>query len=281
MFVLWAVASLLLLWSAVALLWRWRDARARRRERARLLGFQPVAPARFEPSMVDDLPEAARRYFRFAITPGTLLHRVVDITMVGVFSLGERDAPQPMAMRATQRLAAPYGFIWAMRAGRGLQRLAGSDSTWWTRFWLLGLIPVARLGGDDDHRRAAFGRFVAEAMFWSPASLLPGPGVRWEALDARSARVHISHDGLSQAVDLHIDDSGRPTHVCFMRWSNANPQKRFQLQPFGGYLSAFECFAGFTLPTHVEAGNFFGTDDYFAFYVIDVTAIGFPGARMA
>ena len=62
----------------------------------------------------------------------------------------------------------------------------------------------------------------------------------------------------------------------FERWSNANPEKQHRLQPFGGYLSEFRYFDGFRLPTHVEAGNHFATDQYFPFFVADVTAVEFP-----
>lgn len=59
------------------------------------------------------------------------------------------------------------------------------------------------------------------------------------------------------------------------RWSNANPEKQHRLQPFGGYLSEFRTFDGFRLPTHVEAGNHFETDQYFPFFVADVTSVEF------
>lgn len=48
------------------------------------------------------------------------------------------------------------------------------------------------------------------------------------------------------------------------------------LQPFGGYLSNFREFTGFRLPTHIEAGNFFGTEKYFPFFIADVTDLRFP-----
>jgi hypothetical protein len=258
-------------------LWRWADHRADAAERARLLAFQPGHPALFDPAIVADLPDPARRYFTFSIAPDTPLYTVAELAMTGQFSLGTKEAPNYLAMQATQTLAAPHGFIWKMRASGGVMRVAGSDTGKWTRFWLLGLAPVARAGGDADHARAAFGRYVAEAVFWTPAALLPGPGVVWEGVDDTTARVTISDDDLSQAVDVTVDADGRPEVVQFMRWSNANADKTHRLQPFGGYLSAFETFEGFTLPTHVEAGNFIGTDDYFAFFVADVTKVTFAG----
>lgn len=266
--------------AATLLVWRAADRRADDREAARLRALQPASPALFDPRMVDDLPAPARRYFRFSIAEGTPLRTVGDIAMVGRFVMGERDNPKPMAMRARQVLAAPHGFIWTMAAQRGPMRLSGSDSgspaTSWTRFWMMGLLPVARIGGTRDHRRAAFGRYAAEAVFWTPAALLPGPHAHWEAVDETTARVLVRAGDLEQAVDVTVDEAGRPVKVVFQRWSDANPQKRYRLQPFGGYLSAYRSFGGFTVPTHVEAGNQFGTTDYFPFFIVDVERVDYP-----
>jgi hypothetical protein len=270
--------SLFSILPAALALWAWRrqDHRTDRAAIHRLTATQPAAPARFDPAMVADLPEPARRYFLYAIQPGTLLWTVASITMVGRFGMGTKANPNYLDMTATQTLAMPTGFVWKMRAKRSLMRLSGSDSERWTRFWLMGLLPVARTGGDPDHRRSAFGRYVAEAVFWTPAAVLPGPGVQWEGVDRNCSRLTVRHAGLSQAVDLTVAPDGQPVQVRLERWSNANPEKVHRLQPFGGTLSGFRAFAGFRLPTHVEAGNFFGQAPYFPFFVADVTDIHFP-----
>jgi len=69
---------------------------------------------------------------------------------------------------------------------------------------------------------------------------------------------------------------GQPTKLVFQRWSNANPEQEYHLQPFGGYLSSFQDFQGYRLPNNVEAGNHFGTEAYFPFYRVNVTEISFP-----
>jgi hypothetical protein len=61
-----------------------------------------------------------------------------------------------------------------------------------------------------------------------------------------------------------------------LRWSNANPTRRWQMQPFGAKLSQFRKVEGYCLPTQVVGGNFFGTDAYFPFYRAEVTSIRFP-----
>ncbi len=196
--------------------------------------------------------------------------------MVGQFSLGSKQSPDYMKMTAQQTLAAPYGFVWKMHASRRGFRISGSDSGRWTRFWIFGVVPVARMGGDTDHARSAFGRYVAEAVFWTPAALLPGPGVEWQAVDADTARVVITRGDLRQEVELVIDDDGRATIVRFPRWTNAGSGKTFRYQTFGGYLSEYRTFSGFTVPTHVEAGNRFESDQYFPFFVADITDIDIP-----
>jgi hypothetical protein len=256
--------------------WRVFDHLADRAEVSRLQAVQSAIPPVFEHRMIADLPEPAVRFFRFSIAEGTPLFSVAAITMQGQFSLGDKDSPKYMTMHASQVLAAPNGFIWKMRARSGHLRLSGSDSLTWTRFWMGGLLPVAHTGGDADHARAAFGRMVAEAVFWTPAAILPSQDVSWEPVDQDTARVTVRQNDMIQSVDISVASDGQPTKVVFQRWSNANPDKVYRLQPFGGYLSRFQDFQGYRLPTHIEAGNHFGTDAYFPFFIADVTKVTFP-----
>lgn len=254
------------------------DRRADRAEWKRLRAFQPEDPTRFDAAMVAGLPEPARRYFSYAILPGAPLLPVAEIEMTGQFSLGTKDDPRYQPMEASQILASPEGFVWAMRTTGGMP-VAGSDSRLWTRFRIYGLIPVARAGGDPDHARSAFGRYASEAAIWSPAAVLPGPDVTWTEVDDDTARVTVSHGELSQAVDVTVDAEGRPERVSLQRWSNANPDKTFRMQPFGAVMSDFRDVGGYRLSFHVEAGNMFGTDDYFHFFIAEVTEIRFPGGK--
>ena len=264
------------------LIWLWADHCANNSLWRRLVAMQPVDPPVFDTGILTDLPEPAQRFFRFAIRPGTPLYSVSEISMQGDFSLGSKSNPNYMPMRARQIIAAPRGFIWQVKAGKFPMVISGSDAAEdgvsWSRFWLFGILPVARAGGNPDHARAAFGRYVAEAVFWSPAALLPDAGAKWQAVDTNTARVTLQHNGLQQAVEVTVDGQGRPVKIRFQRWSDANDAKKYQLQPFGGYLSGFRDFEGFQLPTRVEAGNFFETEDYFPFFRVDVTQIRFPKA---
>lgn len=248
------------------------DRLADRREISRLLALQPAKPALFDPAIVADLPKPARDYFNFTIAPGTPLRTVAIIRMSGLMGLGTKADPNYRDMEAEQHLAAPEGFVWQVRSGI----ISGTDATAWGRFRLLGVVPVGRGGGDADFARSAFGRYVAEAVFWTPAALLPSEDVTWQAVNENTARVTITHNGMTQSVDVVIGDGGRPVEVSLQRWTNANADKEFRLQPFGGTLSEFREIDGFTIPFHVEGGNMFGTEDYFPFFIADVRSISFP-----
>jgi hypothetical protein len=166
------------------------------------------------------------------IQPRVPLFSLAEIDMTGQFCLGTKDDLHYQPMEARQILAAPEGFVWAMRT-RGGMPVSGSDTGSWTRFRIFEVIPVGRLGGDPNHTRSAFGRYAAEAVIWALAALLPRPGITWDALGEDSARVTIRDGDLEQAVAVTVDAEGRPYEVTFQRWSNSNLDQVHRLQPFG------------------------------------------------
>jgi hypothetical protein len=267
------LAGLLAAALAALALWRAADRRADARTWG-MLAALPQPQGRFDPAMVADLPDPARRYFLYTIAPGTPLRTTAVIEMGGEIGMGDKTAPGYRPMRARQILS-PAGFVWALEAGI----IGGSDgmtpATSWTRFRLAGLLPVVRVGGNPDHFRSAFGRVVAEGTFWTPAAFLPGPGIAWETVDADTARVTVTAHGLSQPVEITVAPDGRPLRVVLPRWSNVNPGKEWRLQPFGGDLAEFREFEGYRLPTTVDGGNLIGTDDYFPFFRARVSRIRF------
>lgn len=245
---------------------------------ARLLARQPAAPPAFSFDMLEGLPAPVQRFFRAAIAEGTPLTTVRDVTMQGHFDLGSKEAPNPQPMRARQVIAPPLGFLWSVDMGEGLG-ISGSDGLCdgksWSRFRLLGLFPVARVGDSPDHLRSAFGRLVGDALLFTPAAFLPAAeagwdNLTWQSTGPDSASVTVTLGALSQTAGIVLDGAGRLRHVSFQRWSNENPAKTYQLQPFGGDITAHGVFGGFTLPTALAAGNHYGTGAYHVFF--DVTA---------
>lgn len=264
--------------------WRHTDARVLDGVWKSLTSQVNAQPLLFDPSMVADLPEPARRFFNAVIEPGTPIRTVAEVTMHGEFSLGTKENHSYLPMQACQLLAPPLGFYWHVTAGRWPMSFVGSDGSLgprsWTRFWLADLVPVARMGNNPDHALSSFGRLMADSIFWVPGALLPSLNVAWTPIDNDTVRVTAEGNSMSQAFDLTVDEVGRPTKIRFERWSDANAAKTYQRQPFGGYLSDFKNFDGYWLPTTIVAGNHFETDEYFPFFKATVDTVRFiDGSR--
>ncbi len=269
-----SLAAMVVAAGAAGLALRLSDLRADRQGMAALLTQAGPPVGVFDPAMLDGLPEPARRYLARAIAPGTPLARAVTLEMAGDFVLNGKTLP----MTAHQVLAPPAGFVWQARIGQGASAFTGSDGlvagVSWTRFRLAGLVPLVRVGGNDDHRRSAGTRAMMESL-WCPAMLLPQAGAVWRQTGPDQAEVAFPAQPDIAPVRLTIGPGGLITEMVAMRWSDANADKRYRLQPFGGRVLDSATFGGFTIPSQMEMGNLWGTADYAPFFRARVTAARF------
>ncbi|WIJ26945.1 DUF6544 family protein [Devosia sp. RR2S18] len=229
----------------------------------------------FDPNMVQGLPETARRYFIHAIAPGTPLKTTVELEMRGTFLLGDRAKFQTYEMEARQILAPPDQFVWIQSLRSGPMHITGSDALFdgeaWTRFWINSLIPVANNPSSPDLVRSAQFRSAVEGV-WAPAALLPGEDIVWSQPGENLARVTITSGAAPVVLDLKLNEAGAVTEVVGQRWSNANAESIFQLQPFGGTVESEATFDGYTIPAILKVGNHFGTDEYLPFFQAEIVS---------
>lgn len=272
-----AIALPLLIGGAAAAAYiSYRSGMARADEARAAIARSHSTVARFDPAMVASLPEIARRYFRHAIAPGTPLRTTADIEMDGTFLLGDKNKHQAYSMRARQMLRPPFAFVWMPTLKSGAMTITGSDGLVdgeaRTRFWLMGIVPVASVKTTPDVVRSATFRAAVEGL-WVPASLLPQNGAIWEQLSSNRARVTMGSATPEITFELTIGADGAVEEVVGQRWSNANPQNRFQLQPFGGTIEGEGTFGGYTIPAQLNVGNHYGTDDYLPFFQANLTSV--------
>jgi hypothetical protein len=246
---------------------------------ARLAGRPNLPTRRFDPAIVSELPEVAQRYFRHAIAPGTPLYSVAELEMEGTFLLGDKDDHQSYSMEARQVLRPPAEFVWMPRLRSGAMTITGSDALVggqaWTRFWLLGLLPIANVSSSPDMVRSAQFRGAVEGALWLPTTMLPESGAQWEQVGPNEARVTLSRFTPAIVLHLTLDERGAVREAVGQRWSNANREQRFRLQPFGGTMTAEGTFQGLTIPTGISVGNHYGTADYLPFFQARITRARF------
>ena len=243
----------------------------------RLAAHTDPPTRRFDPARISDLPEVARRYFRHAVAPGTPIYSGLELEMEGTFLLGDKAKHQSFRMRAKQVLNHSGEFVWMPSLSSGAMTITGSDALVageaWTRFWVSGVLPVANVTTSPDMRRSAQFRGAVESALWLPTTLLPENGARWQQVGVDEAQVTLTKFSPAIVLFLKLNESGAVREVVGQRWSNANRQKEFRLQPFGGTIGKEAAFDGLTIPTAIFVGNHYGTEEYLPFFQAKITRV--------
>ena len=133
-------------------------------------------------------------------------------------------------------------------------------------------IPVARMADTEDHVRAAAARMVMETI-WMPPALLPQFGAVWTQTGPDQAEVRFPDVPGVEPIQMDLDATGRVLEMTTMRWSDANPDRIYRPQPFGGRMLDHATHQGFTIPTAMEIGNLYGTPEYVPFFRARLTQV--------
>jgi len=196
---------------------RW--ASATQAQMARLEAARVPTPAgRYDAREIDGLPAPVQRYFRAVLKDGQPFIASATFELVGTFNMSTTGGEQWKPFTSTQRAVTHRpGFLWNGRvvmwpgvaahvhdsyiAGVGTLHAA-----------LLGLFTVAEVQGGGEIARGELMRYFAE-MPWYPTALLPSQGVRWEAVDDRSAKATLVDGPITLTLLFRFDTAGLMTSV--------------------------------------------------------------------
>jgi hypothetical protein len=226
----------------------------------------PASENRFTKDMVAELPAPVQRYFLHTIAVGTPLASSVSLKMNGHFRLNQDKPWLPMV--AEEIISDKKGFVWKAAIGNSLSQMRGGDyyinGLGRMRFSLWGLVPLVNTQNPDTNR-SAIGRLAGE-MVWLPSGLLPQRGVSWKAIDENTIEASLKIDSESVTLTLFIDPNGKLLKIYFPRWGEYTKGGSYTYIPFGGEIQQEQIFAGFTIPSQVSLGWWFGTDRYSDFF---------------
>jgi hypothetical protein len=220
--------------------------------------LEAVEPSRtsFSPDMVAHLPEPVQRYFLRAIKPGTPLASSVSLKMSGLIRLGTNWHP----FTAAQVIGQQRGFVWKADTRMGQTRLQGADyysnGVGRMRFVLFNLLPVVDTSSADV-AQSARGRLAGEHV-WLPSALLPQHGVTWEVQDDEHISATLPLNGTPINLMLTIDAHGSVCELILQRWHS---EQRAYV-PFGLTARRERTFGGYTIPSQLQAGWWYGTSRY-------------------
>lgn len=211
--------------------------------------------------MVDGLPPPARRYLQHAIAPGTPLARTVELVQRG--SMLPKPGGARVELSAHEVLTPERGFVWRARLRMGPipVRVVDHylDGEGGVRVELFGGIPLQSESGADV-ARSSRGRTLGEAL-WVPSALLPGPNVAREAVDDDHACVTLTLDGEAVPLTLAVDADGHLRTLTMRRYGNVGVPD-WQPLPYGFAIEREATFGGYTIPSRLRGGWWFGTDRY-------------------
>jgi hypothetical protein len=197
---------------------RWRDATdvlLAQLEATRL----PALSRRYDALELEGLPPPVQRYFRTVLRDGQPIVTAVRVEQAGTINLsasGEQWKPFTARQRVVTRRP---GFVWdaavqfapgvtvhvhdAYVAGEGVLEPS-----------VMGLYALSRLRSGGALGEGELMRYFAEAA-WYPTALLPSQGVRWQAVDDRTANATLTDGPLSVTMRVGFNDAGLMDTVTF------------------------------------------------------------------
>ncbi len=216
----------------------------------------------FREELLEGLPEAARRYFRHAIQPGTPIANHLQWRYSG--RLRPADNLPWLDLVARQIIVRERGFVWRARAALGPLSVTANDSyldgEGHMHIALFSTLPLIDASGYDISR-SALGRLLIEGAAL-PTSLLPSAVVSIEEVNDYSFCATFVLHGERIAMTLELDAAGAPQRAHMLRWGNLTDDKSFDWIPYGITMTDLRCFGGYRIPTRIRAGWWYGTDRY-------------------
>ena len=172
----------------------------------------PVRPQTVDFRELEGLPAPVQRYFRVVLEEGQPMVTDVHVQHRGTFNMGETTHQWKPFTSDQEVVTQRSGFDWDGRvaimpglplrvhdayvAGEGILHAS-----------LLGLFSLVDMRGGGDVAEGELMRFFAEAA-WYPTALLPSQGVRWEAVDYRSAYATLTEGTTSITMLFTFDEQG-------------------------------------------------------------------------
>jgi hypothetical protein len=231
-----------------------------RRERLRLRtllesGRSPGAAPAFRRAGLEPVPAPVRRFFETVLDDGAPIVAAAELRHRGTMRTDEaKDVWVPFTSR--QRVVArPPGFVWDARiAGplglpvHVLDAYVGGEGA--LRAAIFGIVPVLEAPAGPELARGELLRWLAEAA-WIPTALLPGPDLRWDAIDATTARATLRDRGHEVALAFRFGEDGTIDSVA----TDARPRAvggRTVLTPWEGRFARVERFGAMRIPLEAE-----------------------------
>ena len=205
------------------------------------------------------LPAPVARYFWRALTDGQPLVRCLRMRQTGELRTGTRSRRWAPFTACQIVVPAAPGFVWdarvalplaghvrvldSYRAGIGAGRVS-----------LLSAFAVMAASGAPELASGALHRYLAEAV-WTPTALLPASGVRWTAIDDRTALATLADRGATVSLEFRFDAADDVVGI-HSPGRFARVDGGYRQMPWQGRFGSHALRAGMRVPTEGDVGWF-------------------------
>ena len=214
----------------------------------------PTATGRYNVREIEGLPAPVQRYFRAVLKDGQPMIATATFELAGTINMsaaGESWKPFTSWQRAVVHRP---GFLWNGHVSMFPGLVAHVHDSYISgtgrlRAAMLGLFTVAELQGGCEIARGEMMRYFAEAI-WYPTALLPSQGVRWEAVDDRSAKATLVDGPISLTLLFRFDEAGLATSVhADARGAGVGKDMVMAMLPWECSASNYQLRDGMMVPT--------------------------------
>jgi hypothetical protein len=211
----------------------------------------PATTMRYDVRELEGLPAPVQRYFRAVLKEGQPVIAAATGEIAGTFNMSATGEHWKSFTSRQRIVTRRPGFLWDAQvsmlpgltvrvvdgyiAGKGLLHAA-----------ILGSFTMADISGGGEIARGEFMRFFAETA-WCPTALLPSQGVRWEALDDRSANATVAEGPLTLTLLFRFNDAGLIDSFR-AEARGAMVGKEMVMAPWEGRWSNYQTRDGMTVP---------------------------------
>ena len=178
----------------------------------------PMPAGRYDAREIEGLPAPVQRYFRAVLKDGQPMIAAATFELSGTINMSATGGEDWKSFTSTQRAVVHRpGFLWnghvsmfpGVVAHVHDSYIAGTGTL---HAAMLGLFTVADVQGGGEIARGEMMRYFAEAA-WYPTALLPSQGVRWDAVDDRSANATLVDGPITLTLLFRFDEAGLVTSV--------------------------------------------------------------------
>lgn len=184
---------------------------------ARVAALAQTQPAPgWSAALVGALPEPVQRYFRFTFPGEPPSYRAMHLSASGQFrrplteGFSHTTARQVIAVGVPALMFSASTTVLPGVWARAYDFFA--DGRMEMKAKILSTLTVVDETGTPALNEISLRRWLLESALY-PAALLPGGPVRWEAIDAHSARAVVKWGGMSTSMVAHFAPDGRMTHM--------------------------------------------------------------------